>query len=429
METCAFCERTISNIYKMVRSPSRHRIYICDQCVDIASALIHDNISQKSMSKTRNKLSENAGFEMVEKKEKSSAIVFTMTPSEIHQQLDRYIIGQEKAKKVLSVAIYNHSKRLNDKTGLIKKSNILLAGPSGCGKTLLAKTVAKILDLPFTTVDATSLTAAGYIGNNVEDCLTRLLDIAKGDLEFAQKGVVFIDEIDKIAREGANRTIARDISHGEVQSALLRLIEGAAIDIEATGRKHPAGQHITFNTTNVLFICGGAFEGLFDSSNKNPLGFGVSSVLEEIDAKAPKKKLTTDALVKFGMMPEFVGRFPILCALSELKEDELIKVLTEPEDAITKEYELLFKKDGVKLIYEEDALREIVQLTIKQKTGARGLRSILEDVMLDIMYIVPDNKANFSKCIITKESISTKSPVLIEKKQRRKKAVTVTASS
>lgn len=365
-------------------------------------------------------MAENAGFEMVEKKKKNSAIVFTMTPSEIHQQLDRYIIGQEKAKKVLSVAIYNHSKRLNDKTGLIKKSNILLAGPSGCGKTLLAKTVAKMLDLPFTTVDATSLTAAGYIGNNVEDCLARLLDIAKGDLELAQNGVVFIDEIDKIARVGASRSNTMDISHGEVQSALLRLIEGSDIDIEATGRKHPAGQNVTFNTTNVLFICGGAFEGLFDNGNKNPLGFGVNSTLERIDTEASKKKLTADALVKFGMMPEFVGRIPILCALTELKEDELIKVLTDPEDAITKEYELLFKKDGVKLIYEEDALREITKLAIRQKTGARGLRSILEDIMLNIMYMVPDSKANISKCIITKESIATKCPVIIEKRQRKK---------
>lgn len=404
----------------MIRSPRRHRIYICDQCVNIAYALINDNISQKSMSKMRNKMAENAGFEMVEKKKKNSAIVFTMTPSEIHQQLDRYIIGQEKAKKVLSVAIYNHSKRLNDKTGLIKKSNILLAGPSGCGKTLLAKTVAKMLDLPFTTVDATSLTAAGYIGNNVEDCLARLLDIAKGDLELAQNGVVFIDEIDKIARVGASRSNTMDISHGEVQSALLRLIEGSDIDIEATGRKHPAGQNVTFNTTNVLFICGGAFEGLFDNGNKNPLGFGVNSTLERIDTEASKKKLTADALVKFGMMPEFVGRIPILCALTELKEDELIKVLTDPEDAITKEYELLFKKDGVKLIYEEDALREITKLAIRQKTGARGLRSILEDIMLNIMYMVPDSKANISKCIITKESIATKCPVIIEKRQRKK---------
>lgn len=258
--------------------------------------------------------------------------------------------------------------------------------------------------------------------------MTRLLDIAKGDLELAQRGIVFIDEIDKIARVGANRSNIRDISHGEVQSALLRLIEGSDVDIEATGRKHPAGQNVTFNTTNVLFICGGAFEGLFDSGNKNPLGFGTNSTLEGIDAEASKKKLTTDALVKFGMMPEFVSRFPILCALAELSEGELIKVLTEPEDAITKEYELLFKKDGVKLIYEEDALQEIAKLAIRRKTGARGLRSILEDIMLDIMYIVPDNKTNISKCIITKQSIATKCPVIIEKRQR-KKAVHVASSN
>ena len=255
----------------MIRSPSRQRIYICDRCIDIAYTLVHENINKKSTAAMRKKIAENDGLEMIEPKRKTSDIVLNkITPSEIHHQLDRFIIGQEHAKRVLSVAIYNH-KRLHDKTGLIKKSNILLAGPSGCGKTLLARTLAKMLDVPFATADATSLTEAGYVGDDVEICLQRLLDVADGDLELAQKGVVFIDEIDKIARKGENRSITRDVSGEGVQSSLLKLIDGCEVNVQTTGRrKHPNGPNVKFNTANVLFICGGAFEGLFDT-RKIPL--------------------------------------------------------------------------------------------------------------------------------------------------------------
>lgn len=410
----------------MIRSPSRQRIYICDQCIEIAYKILCENISEKSTAAMRKKIAENEGLEIVEPKRKTSDIVLNkMTPSEIHQQLDRFIIGQEHAKRVLSVAIYNHNKRLHDKTGLIKKSNILLAGPSGCGKTLLARTLAKMLDVPFATADATSLTEAGYVGDDVEICLQRLLDVADGDLELAQKGVVFIDEIDKIARVSENRSITRDVSGEGVQSSLLKLIEGCEVNVPTTGRrKHPNGPNVKFNTANVLFICGGAFEGLFDTRKKNPLGFGTKSDFEEIDSdKEANAKLTQEALVKFGLMPELIGRLPILCALTELKEDDLVRVLTEPEDAITKEYELLFKKDGIKLSFEEDSLQEIAKIAIEKKTGARGLRTILEDVMLDIMYDIPDNKDHIAECIVTKESITTKKVEIVKKRTRKKAAV------
>lgn len=410
----------------MIRSPSRQRIYICDRCIDIAYTLVHENINKKSTAAMRKKIAENDGLEMIEPKRKTSDIVLNkITPSEIHHQLDRFIIGQEHAKRVLSVAIYNHNKRLHDKTGLIKKSNILLAGPSGCGKTLLARTLAKMLDVPFATADATSLTEAGYVGDDVEICLQRLLDVADGDLELAQKGVVFIDEIDKIARVSENRSITRDVSGEGVQSSLLKLIEGCEVNVPTTGRrKHPNGPNVKFNTANVLFICGGAFEGLFDTRKKNPLGFGTKSDFEEIDSdKEANAKLTQEALVKFGLMPELIGRLPVLCALTELKEDDLVRVLTEPEDAITKEYELLFKKDGIKLSFEENSLREIAKIAIEKKTGARGLRTILEDVMLDIMYDIPDNKDHIAECIVTKESITTKKVEIIKKRTRKKAAI------
>lgn len=410
----------------MIRSPSRQRIYICDRCIDIAYTLVHENINKKSTAAMRKKIAENDGLEMIEPKRKTSDIVLNkITPSEIHHQLDRFIIGQEHAKRVLSVAIYNHNKRLHDKTGLIKKSNILLAGPSGCGKTLLARTLAKMLDVPFATADATSLTEAGYVGDDVEICLQRLLDVADGDLELAQKGVVFIDEIDKIARKGENRSITRDVSGEGVQSSLLKLIDGCEVNVQTTGRrKHPNGPNVKFNTANVLFICGGAFEGLFDTRKKNPLGFGAGNTFDVIDAdKAANEKLTQESLVKFGMMPELVGRLPILCALTELREDDLVRVLTEPEDAIIKEYELLFKKDGIKLSFEEESLREIAKIAIEKKTGARGLRTILEDVMLDIMYDIPDNKDHIAQCIVTKESITTKKVEIIKKRTRKKTAV------
>lgn len=411
----------------MIRSPRRQRIYICDNCIDIAYTLVHENINKKSTAAMRKKMAENWGLEMVEEKKKNTNIALNLTPSQIRSQLDKYVIGQEQAKKILSVAVYNHSKRLSDKTGLIKKSNILLAGPSGSGKTLLAKTMANMLDVPFAIADATSLTEAGYVGDDVEICIQKLINAADGNIELAQKGIIYIDEIDKIARKGENRSITRDVSGEGVQAALLKIIEGYMVSVPVKDRrKHPQGQNVDFDTSNVLFICGGAFEGICSSTKSNPMGFLVTDSREKDETKEPA--ISPEALIKFGMMPEFIGRLPVLCKLDELMEDDLVRILTEPEDAITKEYQLLFKKDGITLAFETEALEEIAKIAIKQKTGARGLRTILEDIMLDVMYNLPDKKGKISKCIITSESITTKEPLIVEKRQR-KQATAVAASS
>lgn len=418
MEICTFCGRNIDQVQRMIVSPIHRDVFICDKCANIVFSLIRSDVNKRSSMPLREEWRSLSPADRQQSISKDYSAEFKMTPSGIHRELDRYVIGQEMAKKVLSVAIYNHNKRLNDKTGLIKKSNILIAGPSGCGKTLLAKTLAKILNVPFVIADATSLTEAGYVGDDVEVCLQRLIEVADGDVELAQRGIVYIDEIDKIARTGENRSITRDVSGQGVQESLLKLIEGCEISVPVSAkRKHSNGNNVLFNTSNVLFICGGAFEGLFNtSSQRKSIGFSTydSNIQDEVHPV-----LTPEVLVKYGLMPELVGRLPILCALTELGEDDLIKVLTEPEDAITKEYQLLFDKDGVKLTYEDEALREIARLAITKKTGARGLRTILEGVMLDIMYELPDRN-DVKECIITSESLSSKEPLLIPRKKRKK---------
>lgn len=426
METCAFCERTINNVCRMIKSPKRN-VFICDDCICISHSIISNCINQKSAALMRKNMVENWGLEMMEQKKKNTNIALNLTPSQIHSQLDKYIIGQEQAKKILSVAIYNHNKRLNDKTGLIKKSNILLVGPSGSGKTLLAKTLANMLDVPFAIADATSLTEAGYVGDDVEICIQKLINAADGNIELAQKGIIYIDEIDKIARKGENRSISRDVSGEGVQAALLKTLEGCLLSVPVKDRrKHPQGQNVDFDTSNVLFICGGAFEGICNSTKSNPMGFLSTDSQKREETKEPA--ISPELLIKFGMMPEFIGRLPVLCKLDELMEDDLVRILTEPEDAITKEYQLLFKKDGITLTFEPEALEEIAKIAIMQKTGARGLRTILEDIMLDVMYNLPDKKDKISKCIITSDSITTKEPLIIEKRQR-KQATAVAASS
>ena len=426
IETCAFCGRTIQQVIQMIKSPINNKICICDKCTEIAVAVFDGEINKRAYNGLRKHWENISDMKVIKKKSRFDNAVFDLTPSQIHRELDKYIIGQEHAKKVLSVAIYNHNKRLHDETRLIKKSNILIAGPSGCGKTLLAKTLAKILNVPFIIADATSMTEAGYVGDDVEICIQQLITEADGDIELAQKGIVYIDEIDKIARTGEHRSITRDVSGQGVQESLLKLIEGCTVSVPVSDRrKHPQGNNVLFDTSNVLFICGGAFEGLFDVEKKTTVGFNTECPKID-DEKKVNEKLTSEALKKYGIMPELIGRLHVKCALTGLTENDLVHILTEPEDAITKEYQMLFKQDGVNLIYEEEALHETARLAIEKKTGARGLRSILENVMLDAMYTIPDKKDNISKCIITKKSIQTKEVVIIKKRQRRKAVASVT---
>lgn len=395
----------------MIRSPLDGSVFICDACAKIIFDLTdgHERKTKEKKRKEQSKAVLNTGTD------KNKPV---NTPAEIHGYLDSHIIGQEKAKKILSVAVYNHAKRLKDKNGLIKKSNILLVGPSGCGKTLLAKTLARMLDVLFVTADATTMTEVGYVGEDVIDCLQRLLIAAEGDVDYAQKGVVFIDEIDKISCKEPGK---REIGDGAVQAGLLKGVEGCEVSVPIGGnRKNPNTGYVTMDTANILFIFGGAFSGLTDRwrDEKQIIGFSARDRQEKPVKKAPIK---TEDLVKYGMMPELIGRIPVICQLDDLKEEDLVRILSEPEDAITKEYESLLKKDGIKLVFEPNALKEIAKTAIEQKTGARGLRSILEDMMLDIMYDLPNYSSSISKCVITADSVKTNQPVLVKKRIRKQK--------
>lgn len=408
IERCAFCGRDIDEVNKLIKSTYDESVYICDKCSRTVMSLIQRD-DRMEICKSKKVWEEKRRMER-EKKRKEAEKPFNLTPHQIHKELDRFIIGQENAKKVLSVAIYNHNKRLNDGSGLIKKSNILLAGPTGCGKTLLARTMAKILNLPFVIVDVTSMTEAGYVGEDVESCLQRLLEVADGDLELAQKGIVYLDEIDKIARTGEHKAATKDISGEGVQAGLLKLMEGCEVSVTIS-KKQLQMEKITFDTSNVLFICGGAFEGLFDKEIEKSIGFNTCEP-KMADAGQPEtEKLTQDSLKKYGLMPELVGRIPVLCALAELNEHDLVRILSEPEDSIVKEYSMLFETDGTALTFEEEALHEIAGMAITKGTGARGLRTILEDVLLPIMYDLPEQEIH--ECTITKETIHTKIPILI----------------
>lgn len=402
-EKCDFCGKTIGEVNRLIKPPNSD-IYICDVCSKSIFNLSAGDINKKGAAKKREALVRSI-------KSTKRKYCLTGTPSQIHSQLDKCVIGQDNAKKILSVALYNHRKRLEDKSGLIKKSNILLIGPSGCGKTQLARTMAEVLDVPFAVIDATSLTAAGYVGKDVEVCLQRLLDASDGDDELAERGVVFIDEIDKLAGHEVGN---RDIGGKSVQAALLKLIEGCVVDVSLSGViNHLNGRHVALDTTNILFVCGGAFDGLTDSQRDsgNRIGFYVNDMQAGLSGT---NLVSTEVFVQYGMMPELIGRLPIICSLDALDESDLVRILTEPEDAITKEHELLFKKDGVKLVFEEEALEEIARIAIARKTGARGLRSILEDLMLDIMYQLPD-RSDIEECVITVDSVKRKQPLLIKK--------------